>query len=125
MFEFMDHKLIVATVLLLFTYGILDFSKTDLKKNSKPKVKKRKSLRLIYIVIIAIPFVSSYLSMQDAKESISKFNHNSTFKCHIDEFDYIVSKDEKWSVRGHYFTKDSLLIRGDRCEKFKSLLPSF
>jgi len=39
-------------------------------------------------------------------------------KCYIEDFDYMVSKEEGWSIRANYFTKDSLLIRGDKCKEF-------
>ncbi|MDF1879048.1 hypothetical protein JHD46_05265 [Sulfurimonas sp. SAG-AH-194-C20] len=116
MFEFMDQKLIIATVMFLFVYGLLDLANQGGKKDSSKN--KKHSLGLMYLVIIAMPFISASCSMQDAKESISKFKHDVTLKCFIDEFDYVVSKEEGWSLRANYFTKDSLLIRCDKCEEF-------
>jgi len=117
MFEFLDTKLITATVLLLFAYGLLDMALSK-EKDSRGRPRK-KSSKWLYLAIMSIPIFVSYFSMQDAQESIAKFKNNSTLRCSIDKLEYIVSKKEQWHLKEYYFTKDSLLIRADMCEEFE------
>ena len=118
MFEFLDHELIVATVMLLLSFFILDASWHAKTKDSQHEVKRVKGIGWAYIVIIASPFIGSYILMLDAQESIARFKSNTTLKCMSEKVPYLVSKEEQWSIKGVYFTKESLLLRADKCEIF-------
>ena len=118
MFEFLDHEIIVATIMLFFSFFVLDASWHAKKKGSQRKVKRVKGIGWAYIVIMASPFIGSYILMLDAQESIRRFKSNVTLKCMSEEVPYLVSKEEKWKVKGVYFTKESLLLRADKCEEF-------
>ena len=65
-------------------------------------------------------FVSAtYLSI-DAKSSIREnmksFNRGDTLNCATIGTRYLVSKSKGWKINKDSFTKDSLLIRADRCK---------
>ena len=53
-------------------------------------------------------------------ENINKINVGKSLKCRDNNSLYLVSKKNAWLVDDIYFTKDSLLIRADRCDKVKN-----
>ncbi len=115
MFEFIDIRIIAATILLLISYILL------LASNSTDK--KQKGFRILNIskiflmLIPMIPVVSAVYQHSDAKENIKQFNEGKALECHIGENTYLVTSSTGWEVTKYSFLKDSLLIRSDKCKE--------
>ena len=107
---YFDGDIITATLLLLFSYAMFDL----------PKNKNRKSgIRWVYIFIISIPIVTAFFTQIKADENMAYFKRGGVLKCEIGEYNYLVSKEEQWSLKDNFFTKESLLIRADYCQEFE------
>jgi len=106
MFEYIDKQTIVALSLVFVMLSLLDL---------KGKKKIMQGAVVLYFALIGVSIFNSYSTVQ---ENIKSFKSGSELKCSSLEQEYSVSKKAGWSVKRHYFLKDSLLIRIDSCEEF-------
>ena len=106
MFEYMDKNIIVALTLLLLSISLLDL---------KNKKKIMQGAVVVYFALMGANMMNRYLTVQD---NINSFKRGSELKCSSLEQEYSVSKKAGWSIKKHYFLKDSLLVRVDNCEEF-------
>jgi len=113
MFEFIDSKIVVASVFAMIAIALLEAVSDKKKKESVFNIK------WIYLLLLFLPLVEAYSSYDSGLEMKEKFLDGATLKCHIEEFTYLVSKEEKWKIKSSYFTKESLLISADRCEEME------
>ena len=72
------------------------------------------------ITLILLLFINFYIVYDDyatAQANIKYFQDGSILRC-SNGFNtlYRVSKQNNWELDKNYFTKDSLLIRADKCE---------
>jgi len=106
MFEYIDKQTIIALSLAFLMLSLLDL---------KGKKKIMQGAVLLYFALLGVSMFDSYLTVQ---ENIKSFKSGSELKCSSLEQEYSVSKKTGWSVKQHYFLKDSLLVRVDSCEEF-------
>ena len=112
MFGFFDTKLLISVLMLIALIFLLgDY-------NPKNKGKRNTKSKIIIPLLLMIPVLDAYISYVTAIETIGNFKHGVTLQCKQFHTKYLVSKEEKWRVKGVYFTKDSLLVRADNCEEF-------
>jgi len=106
MFEYMDKQIIISLSLALLMLSLLDL---------EGKKKIMQGAVLLYFALIGVGMINSYLTVQ---ENIKSFKNGSELKCSSLEQEYSVSLKSGWSLKKHYFLKDSLLVKVDSCEEF-------
>jgi len=106
MFEYMDKQIIISLSLALLMLSLLDL---------KGKKKIMQGAVLLYFALIGVGMINSYLTVQ---ENIKSFKNGSELKCSSLEQEYSVSLENGWSIKQHYFLKDSLLVKVNSCEEF-------
>jgi len=114
----MGYEIITALLFLIITLWLVRGSNSGKMKGSSSTHTMKEKFKWSILAIFALPLLEAYSSMGTAKENISEFKEDGTLKCHIESFNYVVSKEDKWRVKGYYFTKDSLLVRADSCDEF-------
>jgi len=117
MIEYLDGGLVTAGVFLLL---VIFITSPNTRHKSK-KEGKRHGMRMYAKIMIAsyaaLLLYQPYSVMQDIKSNSASFKKGLTLKCITESASYLVSKESGWKIYGDSFTKDSLLIRGDRCEE--------
>ena len=119
MLEFFSGETLKAVIFLIFGLALL-YGATSSNKRGKKKSGGTKAFFLLCVLIsLTVPFIEATIAQSDAKSNLTNFVNGSRFIC-IESSDkkYSVSKKEKWSIKSIYFSKDSLLIRADKCEEF-------
>jgi hypothetical protein len=107
MFEYLDKEIIVASILLIISIGLL-------KGIGKNRINWY--LRILFLFAISLPFIQIYDLDTTASENIQSLEEGSTLKCIMRDNSYRISTKDGWKINKNYFTKDSLLIRADKCE---------
>jgi hypothetical protein len=112
MFEYINPGFIlIGMIFLLFFIG------TVVMKKGQDKPEKLSFFDFFPLLFVFIS--ATYLSM-DAKSSIREnmksFNRGHALNCATLSTRYLVSKSNGWKINRDSFTKDSLLIRADRCK---------
>ncbi len=75
------------------------------------------------VICIALLFMDAHDSYSTAQENKTYFKRGTALKClsggglYSEANRYRVSKKNGWSLEGDYFTKDSLMIRANKCER--------
>ena len=112
MFEYINPGFILIGAIFLFFFLLT----LGLKRG---KDKPEKLTFFDYFPLLFVFVSATYLSM-DAKssidENIKQFNRGDTLNCATLSTRYLVSKSKGWEVHRDSFTKDSLLIRADKCK---------
>ena len=108
MFEYIDKQTIVALSLAFLMLSLLDL---------KGKKKIMQGAVVLYFALIGVNMINSYLTVE---ANIKSFKRGIELKCTTLEQEYVASKKAGWSIKRHYFLKDSLLVRVDSCEEFEN-----
>ena len=116
MIEYADPQLLKLSGLILtvsFVWILFEKSitKTDGKKRSTMFLTK-----VLLLFCVVAPLYQSYSAKSDIESSSASFKKGAVLKCSIASASYLVSHKSGWKIYGDSFTKDSLLIRGDKCE---------
>ena len=124
MLEFISVDTVKGLVILFLTILMLMFSIMSGSKSDKYEKSASRGEKIIFNIfvlgLVLMPFVEAYNLQQDVTLNQQHFKSNSSFICKAkDNNDYKVSKKNLWSIDDIYFTKDSLLIRADKCEEIK------
>lgn len=106
MFEYLDREIIVASILLIISIGLLK----GISKN-----RTNWYLRILFLFAISLPFVQIYDSDATASENIQSLKEGVTLKCTLRDNSYRVSSKNGWVVDKNYFVKESFMVRADRC----------
>ena len=79
---------------------------------------RRRSILIAIGVIVATIFIGAFNSFTNAQENITHFQRGWQFICRSgNDNEYRVSKADGWEIDKDYFSKNTLLIRADRCEE--------
>lgn len=118
MLEFISIETLKAVVVLMLAVALFYGA---LYSGKRAKEKKR-SLKTFYLILftlfVTLPLVDAYNTQINVKSKLQSFARGSTLICKgNDEKNYSVSKKEQWSIKSFCFSKESLLIRADRCEE--------
>jgi len=80
-------------------------------------------VKYLVLMIAIFYFLHSYEKYSETKENKEFFKNEKLLKCfsggglYSESNKYRVSKKNGWSLEGDYFTKDSLMIRANKCER--------
>jgi len=80
-------------------------------------------VKYLALMIAILYFLHSYEKYSETKENKEFFKNEKLLKCfsggglYSEANKYRVSKKNGWSLEGDYFTKDSLMIRANKCER--------
>jgi len=80
-------------------------------------------VKYLVLMIAIFYFLHSYEKYSETKENKEFFKNEKLLKCfsggglYNESNRYRVSKKNGWSLEGDYFTKDSLMIRANKCER--------
>jgi len=121
MMEFFSFDLVKASIIGILTAGlayasVLSKGKRDKELNTTAGVK----LFFISVVLffLSLPFIAADSYQTTANNNLMHFSNGGSFICEGEDSNkYSVSSKNGWSRNKNYFTKDSLLIRADRCEE--------
>ena len=79
---------------------------------------RRRSILIAIGVIVATIFIDAFNSSTSAQENIIHFQRGWQFICRSgNDNEYRASKADGWEIDKDYFSKETLLIRADRCEE--------
>jgi len=76
-------------------------------------------LSLMILFAITLPIVESSGIKSSIEKNVNLFNKNQTLKCFSLSNQYLVSKNLSWSLFEDSFTKDSILLRADKCNSLE------
>ncbi len=116
MFEYINPGFyILSGILLAMALILIGFNR---KKNKLTYPKKRFPALSIIILLIAIvtPLLLSYNTKSAIAENLDTFKQNQLLICNTLTNNYLVSKAKNWKIFEDSFTKESLLIRADKCQ---------
>ncbi len=122
MMEFFPLDIVKASILGILVTGIMYASFLPKDKRNKERVPPSAGVKLfsIFLVLffISLPFIEAYINQTTAKKNLIHFSNGESFICEGGDFNkYSVSSKNGWSRDKNYFTKDSLMIRADKCEE--------
>ncbi len=116
MLDFFSAETLKAVIVLLIAASLLYVATSSNVRGTTKKRKKRYFL-LFALLALTLPFIESYIAQSDAKSNQTSFTNGASIICkESKDKSYSVSKKELWSIKEIYFSKDSLLIRADRCK---------
>lgn len=116
MLDFFSGESLKAVILLLIAASLLYASISSHTRGKKRERLKRYFL-LFALLLLTLPFIEAYIAQSDVKSNQTSFTNGASFICkESKDKSYSVSKKELWSIKEIYFSKDSLLIRADRCK---------
>lgn len=78
-----------------------------------------KGLIFVLIFAIVVPILFSINTKADIDTNTNSFNSGRILKCTTLSNQYLVSQENGWEVFEDSFTKESLLIRADKCTSVK------
>lgn len=121
MMEFFPLDILKASILGILTTGVMYASvlpKDEGDKEQTPSAGVKLFFIFLVLFFIALPFVEADIDQTTAKNNLKRFSNGGSFICTgSDSNKYSVSSKNGWSRDKNYFTKDSLMIRADRCEE--------
>jgi len=118
MLEFFSVETLKAVTILVISiallYGAISSKQRDKRKNGEIKA----FFLLLVLTALSVPFIQVYIAQSNAKSNLTHFNEGISLICkeHNDK-KYSVSKKERWSIKGIYFSKESILFRADKCDE--------
>jgi len=113
--EFIDIEMLI--ILFLLSGLLLFLVVTYLYKYNESNNSFSKYINFAYLIIIISPILLVVYNKNLLLENIKVIEEGGELKCMDNKSLYLVSKKNSWSIDGIYFTKDSLLIKIDRCSK--------
>ena len=120
MMEFLEFGLVKASIIGIMATGLAYasvFSKGKRDKVPDTTVGVKLFCLFLVLVFISLPFIDADNSQTTAKENLMRFTNGKSLMCEGEDSNkYRVSSKKGWSRDKNYFTKDSLMIRADKCE---------
>lgn len=121
MIGFIDKTALFIAILLLigiyttWSYFQLSSNYDYLKRSCKVLV-----MTLFAALFMSVTIIDAYSTKEQARENIDRLHNGERFICKSDKDGnrYSISTKSGWSTESVYFTKESLLIRADRCRRF-------
>jgi len=121
MMEFFPLDILKASILGILATGVMYASVLPKDKRNKeraPSTGVKLFFLFVVLFFIALPFIEADIDQSTAKENLMRFSNGGSFICQgSDSNKYSVSSKNGWSRDKNYFTKDSLMIRADKCEE--------
>ena len=121
MMEFLEFGLVKASIIGIMATGLVYAS--VLSKGKRDKVTDTTvGVKLFFLFValffISLPFIDADNSQTTAKNNLMRFTNGASLICEgKDSNKYSVSSKNGWSRDKNYFTKDSFMIRADKCEE--------
>jgi len=121
MMEFFSFDLVKASIIGIMATGLVYasvVSKGKGEKESGTTIGAKLFFLFAALFFISLPFIDADNSQSTAKNNLIHFTNSGSFICEGEDSNkYSVSSKDGWRRDKNYFTKDSLLIRADRCEE--------
>jgi len=121
MMEFFPLDILKASILGILATGVMYASvlpKDERDKEQAPSTGVKLFFIFLVLFFILLPFIEADIDQTTAKNNLKRFSNGGSFICTgSDSSKYSVSSKNGWSRDKNYFTKNSLMIRADRCEE--------
>jgi hypothetical protein len=117
MFEYINPGFYITSGIILFATLLIMVLGSG-KAQSEGKKQKIPYFPILAIIFaIGVPLYNSMSTKEAIIENTKSFNSGNILKCSTFTTQYLVSKENGWSVFEDGFTKDSVLIRADGCSR--------
>ena len=117
MFEYINPGFyILSGILILMSLILIGFNAIENQRNHSVKEFPSFGVWILVLAIIS-PLLVSLNTKSNINENTDAFKQNKFMECHTLADSYLVSQENGWKLFEDSFTKDSLSIRADKCER--------